>query len=213
MKTFLTLPNHQPDALPPPFDADDVRFAPALVEALLTEYTRPGDRVFDPFAGFGTTLRVAEAMGRRPLGLELDAARAAFIAGQLRDPTAIRHADARRLSDLDLPPVDFSLTSPPYMHPDDPEDALAAYTVPGAGYAAYLDGLRAIYAQLAELLRPGARAVIEASNLKRAGRAVPLAWDIAHAVSTALTFEGEIVVGWDRYGYGYDHSYCLIFFR
>ena len=23
--------------------------------------------------------------------------------------------------------------------------------------------------------------------------------------------EGEVVVGWDEYGYGYDHSYCLIF--
>ena len=34
---------------------------PALVEAFLAEYTRPGDLVFDPFAGFGTTLLVAEA--------------------------------------------------------------------------------------------------------------------------------------------------------
>jgi hypothetical protein len=41
----------------------------------------------------------------------------------------------------------------------------------------------------------------------------PLAWDVAAAVSQVLRFEGEIVVCWDHYGYGYDHSYCLVFSR
>lgn len=132
MRTFLQLDNAQPRDLPPGFRADDVRFAPALVKALLAEFTQPGDLVFDPFAGFGTTLVVAEAMGRRPLGLELEPDRVTYIQGLLHDPTAIRHADARRLRDLDLPPLDFSLTSPPYMHPADPEDPLAAYACPAA---------------------------------------------------------------------------------
>jgi len=26
-----------------------------------------------------------------------------------------------------------------------------------------------------------------------------------------LHFEGEVVVCWDRYGYGYEHSYCLVY--
>jgi len=48
----------------------------------------------------------------------------------------------------------------------------------------------------------------------------PLAWDIAKEVSKIFHFEGEIVVGWKtkgvskgkgNYGYGYDHSYCLVF--
>lgn len=211
MRTFIQLRNDQPAPLPAEHAADDVRYAPTLVEALLAEYTHPGDVVFDPFAGYGTTLVVAEAMGRQPLGLELDPARVAYVQGRLRDPSAIRHADARRLADLGLPPLDFSLTSPPYMHPDDPEDPLAAYALPGQGYAAYLHGLRDIYAQLAGCLKPGARAILEAANLKRNGQAAPLAWDIARAVSEVLAFEGEIVVGWDRYGYGYDHSYCLVF--
>ena len=38
-----------------------------------------------------------------------------------------------------------------------------------------------------------------------------LAWDIAKAVSQVLRFEGEIVVGWNTCGFGYDHSYCLVF--
>jgi hypothetical protein len=29
-----------------------------------------------------------------------------------------------------------------------------------------------------------------------------------------LTFEGEIIIAWEHYyGYGYDHSYALIFSR
>jgi tRNA G10 N-methylase Trm11 len=213
MKTFIQLGNTQPAALPPGFQRDDVRYAPALVETFLTEYTRPGDVVFDPFAGFGTTLVVAEAMGRRPLGLEYDPTRVDYIRSLLRDPSAIRHGDARRLGDYAFPPLDFSMTSPPYMNRDDAEDPLAAYMVPGQGYAAYLEGLHDIYAQLAGLLKPGARAVVEVANLKTNGTVTPLAWDVARALAPALTFEGEVVVGWDHYGYGYDHSYCLVFVK
>ena len=39
------------------------------------------------------------------------------------------------------------------------------------------------------------------------------AWDMAEAVSQVLKFEGEIVVCWDEYGSGYEHSYCLLFTR
>jgi DNA modification methylase len=51
---------------------DDVRFSEALVVAVLEEYSAPGDRVLDdPFAGYGTTLVVAERMRRRSVGIEL----------------------------------------------------------------------------------------------------------------------------------------------
>ena len=38
-----------------------------------------------------------------------------------------------------------------------------------------------------------------------------LAWDIAREISKALHFEGEVIIDWNHYGYGYTHSYCLIF--
>ncbi len=70
-------------------------------------------------------------------------------------------------------------------------------------------------------MKSGSHLVIEASNLR--GREVTtLAWDIAGRLSTFLDFEGEIVIGWKgtqlyrfggKYGYGYDHSYCLVFTR
>jgi len=50
------------------------------------------------------------------------------------------------------------------------------------GYAAYLDGLRAIYAQIAALMREGAVAVVEVANLKHPQGVTTLAWDVAGAI-------------------------------
>ena len=83
MKTVLMLDNVQRTPLPPQFARDDVRYPPALVRRFLEEYTQEGDVVFDPFAGFGTTLLVAEKLGRIGLGLEYVPKRAAYIAGLL----------------------------------------------------------------------------------------------------------------------------------
>jgi len=83
-----------------------------LVEVFLGEYTQVGDVVFDPFAGFGTAL-VAERMQRRPLGLEILPERVECIRSQLTDSSAVLIADARHLNQLDLPRIDFSISSPP----------------------------------------------------------------------------------------------------
>ncbi len=172
-----------------------------------------GDLVFDPFAGFGTTLVVAEAMGRVAFGIEVDAQRAEFIRSRLRHPHQLIHGDARRLAAYNLPAFDFSMTSPPYMNRHDVEDPFTNYTTTGGGYGAYLRDLRAIYAHLAPRLKDEARDVVEVANLKGGAGVTTLAWDVAVAISEVLRFDGEVVVGWDHYGYGYDHSYCLVFTR
>ncbi|MBO0790647.1 MAG: site-specific DNA-methyltransferase [Ktedonobacteraceae bacterium] len=214
MRTCIRLRNEQLEALPEPFAHDDVRYPPELVRVFLREYTHPGDLVFDPFAGFGTTLYVAEEMDRRASGIEYDPGRCAYIRSHLRHPQVLLQGDARLLSTYSLPCIDFTLTSPPYMHRDDPEDPLAAYQEPGRGYDAYLADLQEIYRQIGLLMKETAVAVIEVSNLKKAGSVTPLAWDIAHAISQVLHFQGEVVVHWEpTYGYGYDHSYCLLFTR
>lgn len=43
----------------------------SLVSYLVKLVSRPGDIVFDPFAGSGTMPRVADKLGRRGIGLEL----------------------------------------------------------------------------------------------------------------------------------------------
>jgi len=214
MRTYFELPNEQDEALPEEFSGDDVRYAPALVQAFLAEYTRPGQVVFDPFAGYGTTLRVAEEMGRRAYGLEYDDRRWAYARARLREPGALVQGDARQLSTYGFPRVDFSITSPPYMTRDDVEDPLTAYSTEGRGYEAYLADIQGIYRQLGLLLADDAHAVVEVANLEGANGSTLLAWDLARVIGAVLRFEKEIVIGWQpTYGYGYDHSYCLVFSR
>ncbi|MDQ2809910.1 MAG: site-specific DNA-methyltransferase [Chloroflexota bacterium] len=211
MKTFLQLQNTHATDLPAALRDDDVRYPDSLVTHFLHEFTAPGAVVFDPFAGFGTTLRVAEDLGRAGWGLEWDAARVAYSRAQLQHPQRLLHGDARQLATYDLPTFDFCMTSPPYMNQGDRENPFTAYSTAGQGYAAYLADIQAIYGQIAARLQPSGHAVIEVANLRGTHGVTPLAWDVARAVGAVLPFQGEVVIGWDHYGYGYDHSYALVF--
>ncbi len=211
MKTFIQLKNSNTSKLPAQFQHDDVRYSERLVECFLDEFTSEQDIVFDPFAGYGTTLFVAQAMGRIPYGIELDQARGQYIQSKLNTANHLIIGDSRHLFSYNLPAFDFSMTSPPYMGKGDEEDPLSAYAQPGQGYQAYLQGIGQIYQQMKVLMKPSAKIVIEVANIKQASGVTRLAWDIAEVVSQHLTFEGEIIACWDNYGYGYDHSYCLIF--
>jgi tRNA G10 N-methylase Trm11 len=211
MKSYLSLEFSHPEELPAAFKQDDVRYPESLVEHFLQEYTRPGDTVLDPFAGYGTTLVVAERLGRIAFGVEINAQKAAYIQSRLAHPENLIHGDSRLLASLDLPLMDFSMTSPPYMNKDDIEDPFTGYQEKGSGYPAYLHTIRSIYGQLRKRMKPGGTVVLEVANLRLTGRVTTLAWDVAEEVSKVLNFEGEVVACWDRHGYGYDHSYCLVF--
>ncbi|MCY3832630.1 MAG: site-specific DNA-methyltransferase [Chloroflexi bacterium] len=76
-------------------DTDGSRFhkqqAPiALLLRIILSSSQVGDCVFDPFAGTGTTLVVAQQLGRRGVGVEINADNAECIRERLR---AIRPAD------------------------------------------------------------------------------------------------------------------------
>ena len=52
--------------------AHPARMAPDLAATLIRDYTQPGDLVFDPLAGIGTTLVEAIHAGRNTLGMEVE---------------------------------------------------------------------------------------------------------------------------------------------
>lgn len=162
---------------------------------------------------------MAEDLGRIPYGLEYDLNRFEYIKSELTHKDNIINGDARILERYGFPTMDFMISSPPYMHELDLDHyAMSAYTTKG-DYTQYLSELQEIYAQVKKLLRPNAIVVIEVSNLKKKGEPITtLAWDVAKSISKVFQFEGEVIVGWTGestadgiYGYGYDHSYCLIF--
>jgi hypothetical protein len=75
-------------------------FKPQLPRFFIERLTRPGDRVYDPFMGRGTTLIEAALLGRMPLGCDLNALSPVLVRPRLEPPA--QEAVARRLDALDL---------------------------------------------------------------------------------------------------------------
>ena len=210
MRTYLQLSKADHER---PGGIERDTFPPALVEHFLRPFTVSGEVVLDPFAGFGTTLRVAEAMGRRSIGIEFLEDRAAYMESWAGPLARVIRGDSRRIDELGLEPVDFCITSPPYMCRNDPQDPLQGYTVEGAGYDAYIDGLADVFRRVGSVLKPDARCVVNVSNIDRYDGLTTLAWDVGRALSSVMTLEREYIVCWSDsdHTFGYDHEYCLLF--
>jgi DNA modification methylase len=215
LPTYLHFSNEFEEQLPAQFRLHDVRYTPELVRYFIDAYTQAGDVVLDPFAGFGTTLKVAAEMGRRPYGVEIHQDRVEYMQSLGLDH--IIHGDIRKVDLKRLPPVDFLMTSPPYMGLEDEADALAGYQYQGK-YEQYLQTLSQIFERLKPRFKAQATIVVEISNLKQQHSLTTLAWDVGKILSGILEFRGEVIICWERddqvrgsYGYGYDHSYCLVF--
>jgi DNA modification methylase len=221
--TFLTLPYEKPTALPSSVDGDP-RTPPSYVAHFLSQHTDSGAVVLDPFAGFGTTLAVGERLGREVYGIEYERERVAFIEERVDHPERVVHASALELPSLDVPEIDCCFTSPPYMVESMNVDPLKNYDdVSETTYGEYLDAIETVFAHVGDIVVPGGTVLVDVANMKHDGTVTTLAWDVADAVATTFAFRGEVVVSWEQtndrrneteegtYGYGYDHSYCLVF--
>ena len=217
MQTFLALQYSHAEELPP--GHDEVRTPDALVEEFLQRYSNPDDSVFDPFAGYGTTFTVAERLDRVPHGVEYEPERVEHIRKRIAHPEHVQQGDARELDPAQFPACDLCFTSPPFMEQTDERNPFENYAGKSS-YDRYLDDLETVFAGVDALLAPEGHVVVDVSNMKYQGRVTTLAWDIADRLSHVFQFKGEVAVGWenpeaddgdDQFGYGYDHSYALVF--
>jgi hypothetical protein len=64
-------------------------FKPQLPRFFIERLTRPGDIVYDPFMGRGTTLVEAALMGRRPYGCDVNPLSAVLCEPRLRPPSLV----------------------------------------------------------------------------------------------------------------------------
>lgn len=106
-------------------------FDPVLTELLLSWFTPPGGRVFDPFAGGSVRGIVASKLGHDYVGIELRPEQVAADERQAEDLVPDRRpcwvtGDARQALELVTGPFDGLLTCPPYhnleVYSDDPRD-------------------------------------------------------------------------------------------
>ena len=220
MKPYLLLRSAELRAERPAGEDDDVHFTEALATSVVEETTRPGDLVLDPFAGYGTTLAVAARLGRRAVGVEVLADHVDLVRGRAGDGARVLHGDSRRLSavlagEVDGP-VDLVLTSPPYMtavaHPENP---LTGYATDDGDYSTYLRELGEVFAQVADVVRPGGHVVVNVANVVTPGQdgdvVTPLAWDVGRVVGAHLAFQGETFLCWDEHPPGLAGDYLLWF--
>ena len=75
-------------------------FKPQLPRFFIERLTQPGDAIYDPFMGRGTTQMEAFLLGRRPLGNDINPLSRVLLQPRLNPPT-IKEIE-KRLSEIDL---------------------------------------------------------------------------------------------------------------
>lgn len=207
--SFISLP-YLLERDPPPFEGNDIKYPEGLVRYFLTRYTKKGAKVFDPFAGLGTTLFVAEEMDRVPYGVEADPLKHEWVAGQMDNWTHFRCGDSISASRYGFPKMDFCMTSPPFMARTHRWNPLYNGDPCKAGYDLYLKRMRAIFGGLVVVMKKGAYLVVQVDNIP--GRVfTPLVRDLGMAISESFRQDGEVIAVWENGRPGYPHTHCLIF--
>lgn len=103
-------------------------FKPQLPRFFIDRLTRPGDTVYDPFMGRGTTLLEAALLGRVPIGCDINPLSKVLVEPRLQPPLV--EAVRQRLSNVDWTANDeFPEDLLTFYHPDTLRDicALKAY--------------------------------------------------------------------------------------
>jgi len=241
---------------PPPRHRDVLRhpakFPETLAQQFVEFFTHAGEIVLDPMVGTGSTLVACLRSGRHSIGIELNPGYAALARQAVSQERAalgesatalaadVIEGDAGHLTDLQLPPIDYVLTSPPYWdmlhargaatqkrrrqaeeldltYSSDPADLGNVHD-----YNQFLERLCAVYVGLKPCLRHRAYLTIIVKNVKKGGRIYPLAWDLAGRLGQTYTLKDERIWCQDDirlapYGLGSAwvsntfHHYCLQF--
>lgn len=194
---IITLPYKYDRPLPDFQNGDDIKFPDTFVAAFLDRFTKVGDRVLDPFAGLGTTFFVCEAKGRIPYGVEADRQRYDWVRDRIETKGNLFHGDSAEIKSLNLPEMDFSITSPPYMPCWHEWNPLYNGDPRYNGYDIYLKRMQEIYVGVCALMKRDALLIVQADNLTNE-RFSPLVWDLGKALSEVMRLEGEILVNWSE---------------
>ncbi|WP_227373710.1 DNA methyltransferase [Haladaptatus halobius] len=164
MQTFRRCRYEKSDELPERFGGD-VRTPKSFVKEFLTEFSEEGDMVIDPFAGFGTTLKVAEVLGRIPYGIEYEADRVEFIEDRIDHGGNLVHGSALELASYDLPTFDLCLTSPPSMAEEDNQNPFRN-SAGESQYDEYLENIGNAFSQLETFMATDSHVLVDVSKLK-----------------------------------------------
>jgi DNA modification methylase len=206
-------------------------FAESDIVRLIEFFTKPDQRVLDPFLGSGSTLVACAQTGRSGVGIELVEHWAQIARQRLGDgglfPTdqEVLVGDARvRAAELGDESFDFIVTSPPYWsilrkdwdhkvkaerkskgletrYSDDPNDLGNTES-----YEEFLSELGKVFEQCGRVLKPKRYMCVVVSDFRHGSRFIPYHADISRVIeSVGFNLEGITILVQDSknlYPYG-----------
>lgn len=218
--------------------AHPATFSPTMIADFVKFFTKEGETVIDPFAGIGSTLVACKRTGRIGYGIELS--KKYFDIIKLRVPEFednIFNCDCRDIDKLDLPKINYSISSPPYwdvlnrstdgFKQEREEKGLDVHYSESAAdlgnitdYDAFLKEVCSVYLKLYDFLADKAYITIIVKNIKKGGKMYPLAWDMARILGEKYVLKDERIwiqdkIGLSPYGYPFSwasnilHHYCI----
>lgn len=220
MKTYIKVNKTILEKLPKEFIFDG-RFEPDLVKKMLIEYSKQNAIVFDPFMGFGTSIITAEKMGMTAYGVEIDKERFLYAKSKIKNKNNIFNKDIVEIDVNEIPPVDICITSPTYAWRNNGSNPFNLNSKNGY-YEEYLNMVKSYFEKIEKFIKDEGILIIDSSNIYFQDLNTTLAWDIKNKISEieSYKFIREHVICWPNnensflggnFGFGYDHSYCLVF--
>jgi len=186
---------------PPPRKLGEIlhpaKFPETMIAEFIEFFTKQGQVVLDPLLGTGSTLVACDMTGRIGIGIELEEQWAKIA--KTRTKQTIIIGDSRNLDKMNLPQVDFVITSPPYWNQlkraSMRQKERAEIGIPTEysedkrnignidGYTAFIEEQKKIFDKVYDLAKPGGYLVIIINNVFFGGRLYPLAFDTAISLS------------------------------
>lgn len=174
-------------------------FAPEVPLRLIKMYSFVGDTILDPFAGVGTTAKVANQLGRNSLCIEQNEAYAKRITRDVSlvandSWTEVVAGDSRDMSFVDDNSVQLVVTSPPYWNKAN-YGSSAANVGNVEGYMDFFAEIAPVWTECLRVLEPGRKLCIVTANVSQHTENGLLMFPLAADFIVQLRDLGFLVVG------------------
>lgn len=142
-------------------------FPSEIPRRLIKLFSFVGETILDPFAGVGTTAKVAVELGRHAVSVELSEVYADVIRGsETSDKSVVHVADSRRLDFIESNSIGLVVTSPPYWDKADYGESATNLGNIGS-YPRFFQEIRSVFEECFRVLQPGRKLALVTANVNQ----------------------------------------------
>lgn len=176
-------------------------FAPQIPRNIIEMYSEPGELIFDPMVGAGTTLIEAKLLARNAVGLDINPKAIELTKTALRfkhHPASEQNVivgDARDLSAFEGDSFDLILIHPPYMNIIKYSDGKIAGDLSNiSSLPKFCDEIQKVAGELFRVLKPDKYCAILIGDTRKAKHFVPLAFNVMQRfLKTGFVLKEDII--------------------